>query len=156
MPVPLDVQEFLVQSGQPFECFQHPRAFTAQEEAAVAHVPGRRWAKAVVCVLDTEPVLAVAPADRLIDLEQLRQVAGAETARLANEREFARLYPGCEVGAMPPFGPLYHQRVFVDRALSRSEEIAFNAGTHVDSVRMPYASFATLVRPVLADFTVHA
>jgi Ala-tRNA(Pro) deacylase len=150
------VQEFLVHSGQPFELLQHPRAFTAQQEAAVAHVPGRRWAKAVVCVLDTEPVLAVLPADRLIDLEQLRQFAGAATARLATEREFARLYPGCEVGAMPPFGPLYHQRVFVDRSLTRATDITFNAGTHVDSVRMPYESFASLVRPLIGEFTLHA
>ena len=156
MPVPLAVQEFLVHSGQPYQFFQHPRAFTAQHEAAVAHVPGRGWAKAVVCVLDTEPVLAVLPADRLVDLEQLRQLAGAASARLATEREFARLYPGCEVGAMPPFGPLYHQRVFVDRALSRSPEIVFNAGTHVDSVRMPYAAFASIVRPLVGDFSLHA
>lgn len=156
MPVPLAVQEFLVHSGQPHEYFQHPRAFTAQHEAALAHVPGRHWAKAVVCVLDTEPVLVVLPADRLIDLEQLRQVAAAETVRLASEREFARLYPGCEVGAMPPFGPLYRQRVFVDRALTRAGEIVFNAGTHVDSVRMPYAAFASLVKPAVGDFTLHA
>lgn len=156
MPVPLAVQEFLVHSGQPYEFFQHPRAFTAQQEAAVAHVPGRGWAKAVICVIDTEPVLAVLPADRLIDLEQLRQLAGGETIRLASEREFARLYPGCEVGAEPPFGPLYQQRVFVDRALTRSPEIAFNAGTHVDGIRMPYASFSTLVHPLVGDFTMHA
>lgn len=156
MPVPAAVEEFLAKSGQPFEVFQHPRAFTAQEEAAVTHIPGRHWAKAVVCVLDTEPVLVVVPADRLVDIERLRQFAGASTARLATEREFAHLYPGCEVGAMPPLGPLYGQRVFVDRSLTRSGEIVFNAGTHVDGIRMTYDAFAAVVHPLVGEFSVHA
>jgi Ala-tRNA(Pro) deacylase len=150
------VQDFLTHSGQPFEMFQHPRAFTAQEEAAATHVPGRHWAKAVVCVLDTEPVLVVLSADRVIDLVRLREFAGANTARLATEHEFARLYPECEVGAMPPFGPLYNQRVFVDRALTRSDDIVFNAGTHVDGIRMSYEAFAKVVHPLVGDFTLHA
>ena len=155
MPVPVAVQSFLAQSGQPFEAFRHPRAYTAQEEAAATHVPGRQWAKTVVCLIDDEPVLAVVPADRIVDLERLRQVAGARTARLATEREFAWLYPDCEVGAMPPLGPLYHQRVFVDRMLSRTPEVMFNAGTHVDAVKIPFPAFVEMVKPTIADFTVH-
>jgi Ala-tRNA(Pro) deacylase len=155
MPVPVAVQTFLANSGQPYEAFHHARAFTAQEEAAATHIPGRQWAKTVVCLLDDEPVLAVVPADRVIDIERLRQVAGAQKARLAAEREFAWMYPECEVGAMPPFGPLYHQRVFVDRSLSRVQEVVFNAGTHVDSIKTTFAAFRELVKPVIAEFTVH-
>jgi Ala-tRNA(Pro) deacylase len=155
MPVPVAVQTFLADSGQPYEAFHHPRAFTAQEEAAVTHTPGRQWAKTVVCLLDDEPVLAVVPADRVVDIERLRQVAGAKTGRLASEREFAWMYPDCEVGAMPPFGPLYHQRVFVDRALSRMPDVLFNAGTHVDGVKTSFRSFCEMVNPVIAEFTVH-
>jgi len=155
MPVPVAVQTFLANSGQPYDVFHHARAYTAQEEAAVTHVPGRQWAKTVVCVLDGEPVLAVVPADRVVDIERLRQVSGARVARLATEGEFARLYPECEVGAMPPFGPLFHQRVFVDRVLTRVPEVVFNAGTHVDSIRTTFAGFREMAKPVVADFTVH-
>lgn len=155
MPVPVAVHQFLTNSGQPYEIFHHPRAFTAQEEAAVAHVPGRQWAKTVVCLLDDAPAFVVLAADRIVDLERLREFAGAGSARLAVEREFAWLYPDCEIGAMPPLGPLYRQRVYVDRQLTRSPEIVFNAGTHVDGVRMTYAAFAEMVRPLVGDFSVH-
>lgn len=57
---------------------------------------------------------------------------------------------------MPPLGPLYGQRVFVDRVLTHSAEIAFNAGTHVDGIRMSYEAFSRVVRPLVGDFTLHA
>jgi Ala-tRNA(Pro) deacylase len=155
MPVPVAVQTFLANSGQPYVTFHHDRAYTAQEEAAVTHVPGRQWAKTVVCVLDGEPVLAVVPAERIIDIERLRQISGARVARLATEGEFARLYPECEVGAMPPFGPLFHQRVFADRSITRVPEVVFNAGTHVDCVRTSVTAFREMAKPIVAEFTVH-
>jgi Ala-tRNA(Pro) deacylase len=156
MPVPVAVQTFLAQSGQPYEAFHHTRAYTAQEEAAVTHTPGRQWAKTVVCLADGEPILAVIPADRVIDIARLCEVTGARTARLAAEREFAWMYPDCEVGAMPPLGPLYHQRVYVDRALSRASQIVFNAGTHVDAIKTSFQAFREMVHPVIGDFTLHA
>jgi Ala-tRNA(Pro) deacylase len=155
MPVPAAIQEYLDQRGCVYTPVPHPRAYTAQEEAAVTHTPGHLWAKTVVCFVDDEPVLAVMGADRKLDLESLRRLAGGQTARLAREAEFAALYRDCEVGAMPPFGDLFGQRVFVDQRLAQSREITFHAGTHMDGIRMAYATFAELARPVVGDFTWH-
>lgn len=156
MPVPAAIEEFLTRSGCEYTTLHHPRAYTAQEEAAVTHTPGHQWAKTVVCFCDDEPVLAVLGADRRLDPERLRQLAGARTVRLATEMEFASLYKDCEVGAMPPFGPLFGQRVFVDSHLAECKEIAFHAGTHQDGIRMAYAAFANLVKPIVGDITWHA
>jgi hypothetical protein len=41
MAVVPTVQEFLRRSNVPYAVFPHVRAYTAQEEAAVTHVPGR-------------------------------------------------------------------------------------------------------------------
>jgi len=49
--------------------------------------------------------------------------------RLCTEDEIATLYPECERGTMPPFGPLCGQRVYVDTVLADEPEIVFNAGT---------------------------
>jgi Ala-tRNA(Pro) deacylase len=146
------VSEFLRTHGVPFSVVTHRTAFTAQEEAAVSHVPGRRWAKTVVCVADSDPVLAVLPAHYSIDVERLRVIVGATALRLANEVELAPLYPECELGAMPPLGPLYGQRVFVDQSLMDDTEILFNAGTHTDAVRMKLDDFTRLVHPVVGAF----
>jgi Ala-tRNA(Pro) deacylase len=146
------VQEFLRRANVAYSIFQHPPAFTAQEEAAVTHVPGRNWAKAVICFADGEPVQAVVPADREVDLDRLALLMRAHAVRLADEAELRWLYPDCELGAMPPFGPLYKQPVFVDESLAMDDEIVFNAGTHSDAVCMRYGDFAALTRPVIGRF----
>ncbi len=101
---------------------------------------------------DGEPLLAVLPAHLNVDLDRLRELVGSRKIRLAEERELAPLYPDCEPGAMPPLGPLFHQRVFVDESLVTDPEIVFDAGTHTDAVRMRYEDFAAIVQPVVGQF----
>jgi len=150
MAIPLSIAEFL--RDKPYTPLAHRTVFTAQEEAAVTHVPGREWAKTVVCFADEIPVLAVLPAHYRIDLDRLRRLAGAATIRLATEPEMAQLYPGCETGAVPPLGPLYGQRVFVERTIAEDAEIVFHAGTHTDAVRMAYTDLDALARPMVGEF----
>jgi Ala-tRNA(Pro) deacylase len=154
MSIPASIEKFLNERGVPYQILTHRKAYTAQEEAAVAHVPGREWAKTVVCFADGAPILAVLPALCNVDTERLQRLAGAAKVRLATEKELAPLYQDCEPGAMPPFGCLYGQRVFVDRVLAADPEIVFNAGTHVDAIRMRYEDFARLTTPVVGDFGV--
>jgi len=146
------VQEFLRRASVPYTVFPHVRAYSAQEEAAVTHVPGRDWAKSVVCFIDGEPAQAVVPADLEVDLDRLAVVARATSIRLADERELRWLYPDCECGAMPPLGPLYKQMVYLDEALADEEEIVFNAGTHGDAVKMRYDDFAQIALPIVGRF----
>ena len=152
--VPASISRYLDRNGVKFSVVQHPLAYTAQEEAAATHVPGREWAKAVVCMVDDVPTLAVLPADHLVDLERFREACGAKSVRLANEAELRPLYSDCELGAMPPLGPLYKQPVMVDRSLTADPEIVFNAGSHRDAIRMRYRDFEDLVKPTVADFGV--
>jgi Ala-tRNA(Pro) deacylase len=152
MPVRPTVRDWLEHVHVPYTALAHRPAFTAQEEAAATHVSGRDWAKTVVCFADEEPILAVLPAPFIINVEKIRALVGAKRIRLANEEEMARLYPDCEVGATPPLGPLYRQRVFVDRRLAQESEVVFNAGTHTDAIRMPYRAFADIAHPVVGEF----
>jgi len=148
------VQEFLRQANVAYSVFPHAPAFTAQEEAAVTHISGRDWAKPVVFFADGEPVMAVVPADLVVDLAQLLELTGADRIRLATEEELHALYPDCEPGALPPLGPLYNQPVFVDIALAAEPQIVFNGGTHGDAICMRYDDFAGLARPVVGSFAV--
>jgi Ala-tRNA(Pro) deacylase len=132
----------------------HSPAYTAQEVAARAHVPGRELAKTVMAKLDGTMTMLVLPASSMVNFTALRQEAGAAKAELATEGEFKGLFPECEVGAMPPFGNLFGIPVLVDRALLEDEEIAFNAGTHKELVRLAYADFARLVQPRVMSFGI--
>jgi Ala-tRNA(Pro) deacylase len=144
----------LKRERMPYVAFRHPPAYTALEQAAVAHIPGRCAAKVVICIADDQPVQAVVPAHYLVDLEQLRLLAGAAAIRLAREDEIAVFYPDCEVGAAPPFGTLYGHRVFVEQCFVGEPDLTFNAGRHTESVQMHFFDFAEMVKPVVGVFGV--
>jgi Ala-tRNA(Pro) deacylase len=152
MAIARSIGSFLRRERVPYTVFIHRAAYTAQQEAQASHIQGRHWAKIVVCFADAEPIQAVLPADRMVDLELLGALAQARTVRLATEAEMVKLYPECEPGAMPPFGPLYGQRVFADTSLAGDPEMAFNAGTHTDAICMHYNDFAEIVRPNVGAF----
>jgi len=135
---------------------QHSPAYTAQEIAALAHVPGREWAKTVMVKLDGKMAMAVLPASSRVVFDLLKETSGARTAELATEQEFKDLCPECEVGAMPPFGNLFGMDVFVDQALAEDAEIAFSAGTHTEMVRLPFADFQRLVKPKIVKLSGNA
>jgi Ala-tRNA(Pro) deacylase len=152
MAIPSSISEFLDRNQARYSSLSHPTAYTAQEEAAAAGVPGREWAKAVVCMADDRPILVVLAAPSEVDFERLKRLSNASSLRLAAEAELKQLYRDCEVGSMPPLGPLYGQQVFVDRQLISDPEIAFEAGSHHDAIRMSYSEFARLVSPTVGDF----
>ena len=152
MSVSPAIQEFLRHADVGYTVLPHRRAYTARQEAAVVSVPERFWAKVVTCFADGEPVQAVVPADCEVDFEKLAVVIGVPHVRMATEDELEWLYPDCETGAMPPFGPLYRQLVFVDARLADDERIAFNAGTFANAVAMRFADFVRLTHPTISDF----
>ena len=153
MPDTAMIHEFLRGAHIPYTVVSHKPAFTAQEEAAATHVPGRDWAKVVGCFIDGEPVEAVVPAPALVNLDRLLELAGGQEVRLAEEWELQQLFPNCEVGAMPPFGPLYGHAVFVDAVLAGESEIVFNAGTHREAIAMRWNDFVKVVNPIVGRFS---
>jgi len=147
------LKQFLDEQGVKYVTMQHSQAFTAQELAALAHVPGREWAKTVMVKLDGRMAMAVVPASQRVVFDLLKEASGARTAELATEQEFTDLCPGCEVGAMPPFGNLFGMDVYVDEGLAADAEIAFNAGSFTETMRLAFADFARVAKPKVARLT---
>lgn len=141
------LQEYLDSNHVKYVSIKHSPAFTAQELAASTHIPGKDVAKTVVVKMDGEMALVVLPAPDMVRMNHLREATGAQEVSLASEEEFRDRFPDCEVGAMPPFGNLYEMSTFVDGRLAEDHEIAFNAGTHTELIRMAYEDFEDLVRP---------
>ncbi len=148
------LREFLDSNKVKYVQISHSPAYTALEIAASAHVPGKELAKTVVVKVDGKMAMAVLPASYHIDFNKLAKAAGPSKVSLAPEEEFGDLFPGCDVGSMPPFGNLYGMDVFVAKPLADDEEIAFNAGSHTELVRLLYKDFERLVRPKITDFAV--
>ncbi len=147
------LREFLDSHQVKYVVVSHSSAYTAQEIAASAHIPGRELAKTVIVKLDGNPAMTVLPASYRIDFEMLKKTTGVKTAKLASEQEFKDLFPDCEVGAMPPFGNLYDLPVYVAEALTEDVEISFNACSHTELIKLAYRDFAKLVKPTVLLFS---
>ena len=146
MPVK-KLKAFLDREKIKYVTITHSPAYSAQDTAASAHIPGKELAKTVILKIDDKMVMAVLPASHWVDLELLEQATGADVVELANEQEFEDMFPDCEIGAMPPFGNLYGMDVYVSSSLADDEEIAFNAGSHTELIRLTYMDFDSLVQP---------
>jgi Ala-tRNA(Pro) deacylase len=152
MSIPAKLKALLDTNRIRYTAITHSPAYTAQAAAAVMHVPGKELAKTVVLRAgEEETILAVLPASAHANLRDLSSVVG-KPLRLATEKEFAGLFPDCELGPMPPLGELYNLPVYVDEGLASHVEIVFPAGTHHEAIRMRFEDFARLVRPVQCSF----
>lgn len=154
MPVK-KLKDFLDKNKVKYVSMIHSPAYTAQQIAAAAHIPGKELAKTVIFKADGKMAMAVMPAPWQIDFDQLKTCVGAKSVELAGEKEFAERFPGCEPGAMPPFGNLYDMEVYVDEGLREDETIAFNAGSHSELIKLAYEDFERLVKPKIVTFSVH-
>ena len=151
MSIAKRLKEYLEENKFPYTHCTHRLAYTAQEVAAAQHVPGREMAKTIVFKADGQFLLVILPAVMKIDMKALRNELPFKYVELASETEFASLFPDSEIGAMVPFGNLYSLRVYVDKSLSMDEDIVFNAGTHVDTVKIKYKDFERLVQPQMIN-----
>src|SRR5579872_3606012 len=147
MPLSERLRSFLDSHHAEYTVTTHPKAFTAREVAVAEHLPPREVAKTVVVFGDGNYQMVVVPASRLVDLLELRTALGLSQVRLATEEELGKLFPDCELGAMPPFGPMYGIPVYLDGMLAGRETIAFNGGTHRDEVHISTAEYRRLVDP---------
>jgi Ala-tRNA(Pro) deacylase len=148
------LKSFLDENKVKYISIQHSSAYTAQEIAAIAHIPGKDLAKTVIIKIDGKMAMAVLPASYKVSFDNLKDTLGVKEVRLAYEQEFMDKFPDCEVGAMPPFGNLYGMDVYLAESLSEDEEIAFNACSHTELIKMSFIDFERLVKPKRIKFSI--
>ena len=141
------LKDFLDKEHVKYVTIAHSPAYTAQEIAALTHTPGKELAKTVIVKIDGKLAMVVLPASAKVRVNHLRETLGTANVEIASENEFESAFPDCETGAMPPFGNLYGMNVFVDQTLREDDEIAFNAGSHDELIRLAYAEYERLVHP---------
>jgi Ala-tRNA(Pro) deacylase len=145
------LKEFLDSNNIQYVTISHSPAYTAQAIAASAHVSGKELAKTVMVKVDGRMAMAVLPASYQVDFALMKEAVGAKQLELATEAEFKDLFSECEVGAMPPFGNLYD--MFAAAKLAEDDEIAFNAGSHTELIKLAYKDFERLVKPTVVKFS---
>ena len=133
-----------------YELISHPRTMTARAEARVLELDPGEVAKTVVLTTPIGFVRAVLPASERLDLAKAQRILGSKDIRLATEEVIAGAYPDFELGAVPPL-PCGGDRVLVDRRLCEQDSVVFEAGTHVDSVRLRTSDLLELCKAEVAD-----
>jgi Ala-tRNA(Pro) deacylase len=152
--IPEPIQHYLQQQHVPFLRHWHPRAVTAQELAQALHVTGYRVAKAVLVSAGQQLWICLIPATETLDLEKVQQALGTREVRLATEDQFADRFPGCELGAEPPFGHLYGMPVLMDEGLGVAEDLLLRAGSHEEALELSVEDFIDLESPRIASLTL--
>lgn len=151
----MKLDEMLANRHVSFERLHHRPVYTANRTAQVLHVPGKEMAKTILLRSDRGYVLAVVPATHRIDLEEIRKKLDLQDVEMAGEGEMDRLFPDCEVGAIPPFGSIYHLPTLVDESLAQDEKIVFEAQSHEEAIRMSYRDYEEIEHPVKGRFAHH-
>jgi Ala-tRNA(Pro) deacylase len=149
------LKDYLEKNQVRYEVGVHERVYTSQEIAAAMHVPGKELTKVIMVKADGKMVMLVLPASYRVETKKLKKVFQCKRLRIAKEKDFEELFPDCEIGAMPPFGNLYNLEVWVDQILTEDEFIVFQAGSHVETLKIKYNDYAQLVNPKVGDFSVH-
>jgi Ala-tRNA(Pro) deacylase len=137
-----------------YHLIHHSLDYNAKQTASDTTTPPGSFAKTVVLKVDEGHAIAVVTASERVDLVRFRDAIGASSVELVHEDELLDLFPDCEIGAEPPLGNLYGLPVYVSRALSNDDVITFNAGTHLEVIRMAYADFAKHVQPQVLDIAI--
>lgn len=139
-----------------YALFPHREAFTAQEIAQASHIPGGALAK-VVIVRDAtgSDLMVVLPASEHFDPAELHRVTGRTGFVLENELEISRMFPDCEVGAMPPFGALYGFATYVDPCLLENQILHVQPGNHHELLRIRRDDFERIGQPFFSSGCLH-
>lgn len=145
------LKEFLDSQKIKYVSINHSPAYTAQEVAQSAHIAGKEMAKTVIIKVDGDLKMIVMPATTKVDLDIVKNSTKAKNVELASEYEFNSRFPGCELGAMPPFGNLFGMDVLMAKSLAKNEHLAFNAGSHTEVIKLAFKDFKDVVKATVIE-----
>jgi Ala-tRNA(Pro) deacylase len=130
--------------GVTFDVVRHPPTATAAGSAHAAHVHEQQMAKAVLLKDPGGFVLAVLPANEILDLVHVSQVLHRPLG-LATEADLEEAFYDCEPGAVPAVGEDYLVPTIVDERLRHLDEVFFEAGDHERLVHISSDGFSRLM-----------
>ena len=144
MGIAITLAQYLVNGGIEYDLVPHPHTETASASAAASQVPADSVAKAVVVKSRDGFMLAVVPASRHIQFDELQRLLGSEVA-MANEEQIETLFIDCEPGSVPALGAAYGLNVVVDDSLAQQPDIYFDGGDHANLIHVSGINFQKLV-----------
>lgn len=145
MTIAKTVEHSLERYAIPYSVISHAPTLSSLAAATATAVPARNVAKAVVLGDEYGYLMAVLPADRIVDVQALAHALDRPHLNLVSENRLARLFDDCELGAVPPLGSCYGIETVVDDRLLDEHEIYFESGDHNELIRVRRDDFLLLI-----------
>ena len=150
MTIAKTIKEDLDSMNIHYDVIDHPRSDSSRGSAHSAHIPAEQLAKGVVLKDEQGYVLAVLPATRNLNLKTLEDHLGRRL-ELEDEQILPKLFPDCELGAVPAIGSAYGMNTIVDKSLLSAPEIYFEAGDHEKLIHIKESEFEKLMQGAKYD-----
>lgn len=129
MTIAATVKNYMAQNRVDYDMVSHPHTGSSHETAQASHVSEDHIAKAVIVKDASGYAMVVVPASNYVEIKHVHKELDRDLS-LVDEDEFAKLFPDCEPGAVPPLGPAYQIETFLDEKLTSLANIYFEAGDH--------------------------
>ncbi len=150
------VARFLTEAGIAHEVVEHEPTYSSADEAQAVHDDPRHEAKTLALHDRDGWRIAVLPANHRLDLDRARRLLGATSRlRLATEQEMAEAFPGFDVGALPPVGPMLPLPEVVDVRLLYRDHVICAGGDHSHAIRIDPRDLVRLAEPRVGDICEH-
>lgn len=143
MAIAETVKNYLSRKSVGYELETHPHSGSSHETALASHISEDHIAKGVIVKDASGYAMVVVPAIDYVEMKHLRKELDREL-ELVEEDEFARLFPDCEPGAVPPLGTAYQIETFLDDALTSLASVYLEAGDHEHLLHVSGEDFKTL------------
>jgi len=138
------VKNFLAEKSVNYELIPHSHTATSHETSLASRVSEDHIAKAVIVKDAVGYTMVVIPASFYVEMKHVRKELDREF-ELVEEREFAKLFPDCERGAVPPLGPAYNIETYLDEGLTSLANVYFESGDHEHLVHVSGDDFKHLL-----------
>ncbi|MBI2112645.1 hypothetical protein HYT52_03875 [Candidatus Woesearchaeota archaeon] len=145
--------DWLNENSIEYKIIHHKPTRTSEESAKERNEDLSIGGKALVLKIDDTFKLFVLSAAAKLDSNAVKQQFNAKKLRFATAEELLKL-TGLEPGSVPPFGlPIQSLDLYVDLSITKNTKIAFNAGSHTDSIIMQMEDYLKIAKLKIFSFS---
>ena len=142
--MPENIREFLDRTDTNYEILLHHRTATLGQAADACELPVHQLVRAVILVDAQGLLMAVLPADHVLDFEALCTLLHRDL-ELVPGNQLATIFEDCEPRSYPPLAAAYNLDVIVDSALDELDVITFEPGVHTTLIQMTSSEYGKLL-----------
>ena len=148
MGLPVNIRDYLEREQIAYDALLHPRTTTLAQAAQACQLPVSELARAVILVDARGLLMAVLPADHVLDFGALCALLRRDL-ELVPGNQLATIFDDCEPRSCPPVAAAYDLDVIVDSALEGLDKITFEPGNHTTLIQVSQHDFRRLLGDAL-------